>query len=253
MGHAGAERDRRSNHRVDLDGRAVLFQRGDHVGQYALENISAGGALISGARDVRPGHLVHVLIDFATGAETMSLTGSVRRVRTRERENEDRFANGNGFANGNSVGLAISFPVLSADQEDAIHDAVLRALVRRDEKTVRLPLLVFEPRRRVRREIEVEIRSFGLPVMAVDSLERAVSELEGEETQYGGLVIHSVTNDARSMEVVQFFAQSESLRTIILPEPDGTLPERAERLAKLPEVRVPRIWSRSELRRALTD
>jgi len=251
MGHAGAERDRRSNHRVDLDGRAVLFQRGDHVGQYALENLSAGGALISGARNVRPGHLVHVLIDFASGAETMSLTGSVRRVRTRESESER--TNGNGLENGNSVGLAISFPVLSADQEDAIHDAVLRALVRRDEKTVRLPLLVFEPRRRVRQEIEAEIRSFGLPVMAVDSLERAVSELEGEETQYAGLVIHSVTNDARSMEVVQFFTQSESLRTIILPEPDGTLPKRAQRLAKLPEVRVPRIWSRSELRRALTD
>ena len=250
MGHAGAERDRRSNHRVDLDGRAVLFQRGDHVGQYALENISAGGALISGARDVRPGHLVHVLIDFATGAETMSVTGSVRRARVRKNGNGGE--NGNGFANGNSVGLAISFPVLSADQEDAIHDAVLRALVRRDEKAARLPLLVFEPRRRVRQEIESEIRSFGLPVLAVDSLERAVAELEGDETQYAALVIHSVMNDARSMEVVEFFAKSESLRTVILPEPDGTLPRRAERLAKLPQVRVPQIWSRSELRRALT-
>lgn len=197
--------------------------------------------MISGAHDVRPGHLVHVLIDFTTGAETMSLTGSVHRVRE----------HGNG--NGTHVGLAISFPVLSADQEDAIHNAVLRALVRRDAKAERLPLLVFEPRRRVREEIESEIRSFGLPVFAVESLEEAVSELEGEETQYAGLVIHSVTNDSRSMEVVEFFAQSESLKTIILPEPDGALPQRAERLAKLPQVKVPRIWSRSELRRALTS
>ncbi|MDH4281973.1 MAG: PilZ domain-containing protein [Myxococcales bacterium] len=225
------------SHRVDLDGRAVLFQRGHHVGQYTLENISAGGAFVSGERDLRPGHLVHLLIDFATGEETMSLTGSVRRVRDKD----------------DGVGLAIAFPVLSPDQEDAIHDAVLRALLRRDGAIAHLPLLVFEPRRRVREEIESEIRSFGLPVFSVGSLSEAVRELEDEENEYAGLVIHSVTHDPRSMDVIEFFTDSEDLRTIILPEPDGNLCERAKRLAKLPQVRVPRIWSRSELRRALTN
>jgi hypothetical protein len=176
----------------------------------------------------------------------MSLTGSVRRVR------DQLNGSGNGRGNRNGVGLAISFPVMSADQEDAIHDAVLRALLRRDAKTERLPLLVFEPRRRVREEIESEIRSFGIPVLTVDSLADAIRELEGEETQYSGLVIHSVTHDPRSMEVVEFFARSDSLKTIILPEPGVALPECAERLAKLPQVEVPRIWSRSELHRALT-
>jgi hypothetical protein len=222
---------------VDLDGRALLFQRGDRVGQYTLENISAGGAMVSGGRDLRPGHLVHLLIDLATGEETMSLTGSVRRVHDKN----------------NGVALAIAFPILSPDEEDAIHDAVLRALVRRDALAARLPLLVFEPRRRVREEIESEIRSFGLPVSGVDSLADAVRELENEETEYGGLVIHSVTHDAGSMDVVEFFTRSENLRTVILPEPDGALCERAKRLAKLPQVSVPRIWSRSELRRALTN
>ncbi|TFH31399.1 MAG: PilZ domain-containing protein [Myxococcales bacterium] len=237
MGHARAEQDQRSNHRVDLDGRAVLFQRGDHVGQYTLENISAGGAMVTGDRELRPGHLVHLLIDLATGEETMSLTGSVRRVRDKD----------------NGVGLAIAFPVLSADQEDAIHNAVLRALLRRDAAKSHLPLLVFEPRRRVREEIESEIRSFGLSVTSVDSLADAVRELEDEDTQYAGLVIHSVTHDPRAMDVVEFFTRSESLRTIILPEPDGTLCREAERLLSLSQVRVPRIWSRSELRRALSN
>jgi len=177
------------------------------------------------------------LIDLATGEETMSLTGAVRRVHDKN----------------NGVALAIAFPILSPDEEDAIHDAVLRALVRRDALAARLPLLVFEPRRRVREEIESEIRSFGLPVSGVDSLADAVRELENEETEYGGLVIHSVTHDARSMDVVEFFTRSENLRTVILPEPDGALCERAKRLEKLPQVSVPRIWSRSELRRALTN
>jgi len=193
--------------------------------------------MVSGDRDLRPGHLVHLLIDLERGEETMSLTGSVRRVRDHN----------------DGVGLAIAFPVLSADQEDAIHNAVLRALLRRNAEAARLPLLVFEPRRRVREEIESEIRSFGLPVSSVDSLADAVRELENEETEYAGLVIHSVTHDPRSMEVVEFFTRSEDLRTVILPEPDGALCEQAKRLAKLPEVRVPRIWSRSELRRALTS
>ena len=193
--------------------------------------------MVSGDHDLRPGHLVHLLIDLATGEDTMSLTGAVRRVRE---EN-------------NGMGLAIAFPVLSADQEDAIHDAVLRALLRRYAETAHLPPLVFEPRRRVREEIESEIRSFGLPVSSVGSLDDAVRELEDEETEYAGLVIHSVTHDARSMDVIEFFTQSEDLRTIILPEPDGALCERAERLAKMAQVRVPRIWSRSELRRALTN
>jgi len=193
--------------------------------------------MVSGDRDLRPGHLVHLLIDLERGEETMSLTGSVRRVRDHN----------------DGVGLAIAFPVLSADQEDAIHNAVLRALLRRNAEAAHLPLLVFEPRRRVREEIESEIRSFGLPVSSVDSLADAVRELENEETEYAGLVIHSVTHDPRSMEVVEFFTRSEDLRTIILPEPDGALCEQAKRLAKLPQVRVPRIWSRSELRRALTS
>lgn len=236
MGHARAQQDRRSSYRVDLDGRAVLFQRGDRVGQYTLQNISAGGAMVNGDRELRPGHLVHVLVDLDSGEETMSLTGSVRRAR-----------NGS-----EGVGLAISFPILSADQEDAIHNAVLRSLLRRDAQTRPLPILVFEPRRRVREEIESEIRSFGLRVSGVDALADAVRELEGEETQYAALVIHSAAHDPRAMEVVEFFTRREDLRTIILPDPHGALSEQAERLARLPEVRVPRIWSRAELRNALS-
>ena len=192
---------------------------------------------MAGKPDVRPGHLVHVMIEIDSSDQTMSLTGAVRRVRS----------------NGNSGGLAIAFPVLSPDQEDAIHDAVLRALVRRDEVASRLPLLVFEPRRRVREEIESEIRSFGTPTMGVESLADAVRELENDETEYGALVVHSVTHDSRAMEVVEFFARSEDLRTIILPDPDGTVCACAKRLAQLPQVRIPRIWSRSELRSAVSS
>lgn len=225
------------HHRVDVDGRAVLFQRGDHVGQYALRNLSAGGAFIAGERHLRAGHLVHVLMELAScdHDQPLSLTGSIHRVREAD----------------NGVSVALRFPALSADQEDAIQNAVLQSLLRRETQTTRLPLLVFEPRLRVRKEIEAEIRSFGLSVTGVDSLDDAVQELEGEDVEYAGIIIHSVTHDRESMDVVEFFTRKEGLRTIILPEPDGELSEDAKRLASLPHVSVPRIWSRSELRRAL--
>ena len=237
MGYARPQRDRRLDPRVDLGGRAVLFSRGDPIGRYKLENVSAGGALISGDRELRPGHLVHALMDLATGEAPMSMTAAVRRVRDVS----------------HGVGMALTFPVLSADQEDAIHDAVLRALLRQEGKAGRLPLLVFESRRRVREEIEAEIRSFGFPVHGVETLAAAVRELEEDETEYAGLVIHSVTHDPAAMEVVEFFARAEQLRTIILPEPNGVLPEQAERLTRLPHVSAPPIWSRSELRRAIAN
>jgi len=237
MGHAGLHRERRGHHRVDLDGRALVLQRGNVVGRYSLENLSAGGAFVSGEKAVRPGHLVHVLLDLALGEPALSVTGSVHRVE-------------NG---GSGVSLALHFPALSADQEDAIHDAVLRTLLRRRDHAERPPILVFEPRRRVREEIEAEIRSFGLPVVCVDTIEGAVREIEDEEVEYAGVVIHSVTHDSAAMDVVEFFTRNEGMRTIILPEPDGELTERAKRVASLPSTCVPRIWSRSELRRALSN
>jgi hypothetical protein len=215
----------------------VVFQHGDVVGQYALDDLSAGGVRISGERALRPGHLVHVLLELAAGDQPLSLTGSVHRIRDEQ----------------NGVSLALHFPTLSADQEDAIHDAVLRALLQRDDLAARLPLLVFEPRQRVCQEIEAEIRSFGLQVVTVDSLEAAVRELESEETNYAGLVVHSIMHDPAAMEVVEFFTRNESLKTILLPEPDGGLSEAAKRLASLPTVAVPRIWSRSELRRIISN
>ena len=194
--------------------------------------------MVSGDRDLRPGHLVHLLIDLERGEETMSLTGSVRRVRDHN----------------DGVGLAIAFPVLSADQEDRDSQcrvARVAATQRRGSAPSALGLRAAAAAS-VKRSNLKSVAS-ACPCRAWDSLADAVRELENEETEYAGLVIHSVTHDPRSMEVVEFFTRSEDLRTIILPEPDGALCEQAKRLAKLPQVRVPRIWSRSELRRALTS
>ncbi len=236
MGYAKPYRDRRLHERIDLDKKAVVFQRGNPVGRYTLQNLSASGALITGERDLGKGHLVHLLIHLESDREPMGISASIHEVRKANQ----------------GIDLALTFPSLSADQEDRIHDAVLKLLVR-DRLEDRAPVLVFEPRVRVRHEIENEIRSFGMRVESTSDLMEAVQALEDDDIEYAGLVIHSAAHDSTSMDVVEFFAQKEELRTIILPEPGHPLPERVERLARLPHVSVPRLWNRDALRGILAD
>ena len=233
MGHARDER--RKHRRMALDGHAVVFRHGDPIGDYDIRNLSAGGALVTGKQDVRPGHLVHVCMNLENGEAPMSLTASVHRVR--ESEQQD-------------VGLALVFRSLSADDEDRIHDSLLRVLIR-NRMQERSPVLIYEPRRRVRLELEAEIRSFGLPVVAVEDLMSAVQLLEDDESDFGSFVIHSAVHERAALEVAEFFAREENVHAIILPEPGYKISDDLNRLSKLPEVSVPRVWSRDALRGVL--
>ncbi len=232
MGHTGKDWKRRVDDRRHVDGSALISQRGDSLGRYALESLSARGARIQASSGLRPGHLVHLLVELQNGEPPLSLTGSLQQVRGDDGENS----------------VVVQFRVLSADQEDAIQDALLRALLRRGAPGARLPFLVFEPRHRVRDEIESELRSFSMAVRSVETVEELVRELETDDTQYAGLIVHSATHDRAAMEVIEFFARTERLKTILLPEPDGTVSPLA---ARLPHARIPTRWSRSELRAAV--
>lgn len=234
MGYAKPAQDRRSHERVGLDRDVVVFQRGDAVGRYALHDLCAGGALITGERDLGRGHLVHLLFALDGAEPPMSISASVHEVRDAAK----------------GIGLALTFPSLSPDQEDQIQDAVLRSLVR-DRFIHGATVLVFEPRGRVRAELENEIRSFGMQVESTPDLMDAVHALEDDDTEYSALVVHSAAYDRESMDVIEFFAKTEGLRTVILPEPGHRLPAQALRLARLPHVSVPQVWNRDALRGVL--
>ncbi len=234
MGYAKPARDRRSWERIGLDQDVVVFQRGDSVGRYALRDLCAGGALITGEHDLGRGHLVHLLFELDGKRVPMSISASVHQVREARQ----------------GIGLALTFPSLSPDQEDQIQDAVLRSLVH-ERSSERAPVLVFEPRARVRTEIENEIRSFGMQVQSTSDLMEAIHALEDDDTEYSGLVVHSAAYDRQAMAVIEFFAKNEQLRTVILPEPGHPLPARAQRLARLPHISVPEVWNRGALRGVL--
>ena len=119
-------------------------------------------------------------------------------------------------------GRAVVFRALSADDEDRIHDSLLRTLIK-NRMQDRSPVLIYEPRRRVRAELEAEIRSFGLPVVVVGDLMSAVKLLE------------------------------DDVHAIILPDPGCRIPDPVTRLSTLPHVSVPAGWSRESLRGVLCN
>ena len=231
-----AREERRRHRRMTLNGRAVVFRRGDPVGRYDIANLSAGGVWVTGARDLKRGHLVHLYMDLQGAKEPMSFTASVNRVRDADQR----------------VGLAMTFRNLSADDEDRIHDALLRTLIRERIES-RMPVLIYEPRTRVRKELEAQVRSFGLPVVAVPDLMSAVQALEEGDTQFGSFVIHTAAYEPAVLEVAEFFARENQIHAVILPEPGKQATERMRKLSKLPEVSLPRVWNRESLRGVLAN
>ena len=99
----------------------------------------------------------------------------------------------------------------------------------------------------------MEIRSFGLQVRTAPDLYSMVQALEDEDNKISGVVLHTAIDDPSAMEVIEFFAKEEEMRTIILPQPGRTLPERARNLEHLPHVTIPSCWTRDALKRAVSS
>lgn len=100
---------------VDLGGSAVLFRRdGERVGHYLVQDLTSRGALLTGDHDVERGGRVHVVLALPCQTEPIRLWGHVDRAR----ESTGPIASG-------VFGMEVRFAGLSADEEDAIEDAIL--------------------------------------------------------------------------------------------------------------------------------
>ena len=96
---------------VDLGGSATLFRKdGAKLGSYLVQDLTSRGALLTGDGDVTRAGRVHVMLALPSQPEPMMLWGHVDRVAP----------GGLGL-----VGVELRFAGLSADQEDAIEDAIL--------------------------------------------------------------------------------------------------------------------------------
>jgi len=96
---------------------AVLFRRDAALGRFTVQNLSAGGALLTGRRDVAVDERVRVLLPLP-GRAPLVVDGKIARRAT---------------AGSDLVVLAVQFRHRSPSSEDAIQEALVRELSRRAE------------------------------------------------------------------------------------------------------------------------
>ncbi|MEZ4286551.1 MAG: PilZ domain-containing protein [Polyangiales bacterium] len=231
---ATISRERRLATRVKCDGEAMLFERGEAIGRYRVTSISANGAWLIGALRIRRGQLVHVCLAMPNVSSPLSVSAAVRRVHHSSEES----------------GVALSFPTLHPDQEDALQDLWMKALAE-EKASARASVLVYEPRARVRAELEREIRALGCDVVAFSELQAAVAALEDDDATFESLVLHTAAAEAATVDVVEFFAR-EGLHTVLIPNRrDNDSSSAVRRLSSIPCVDVPPNWTRESLRAVL--
>src|SRR5690606_4544460 len=126
MWRAEDEAERRRFARINLGATATLLQRGGQVGRFTVQNLSAGGALLTGASDVARSAPLRVLLELPDG-EALTLGARVlRRAKA-----------------GGLVALAVAFRHISAASEDRIQDALL-ALIDRAHRIEHPAVLVVD-------------------------------------------------------------------------------------------------------------
>ncbi len=106
--------ERRGTRRVDLRATATLLQQDVVVGRFTVQNLSAGGALLTGARGVPRSVPLRLVLELPDGVP-LSVGARVRRR----------------AQVGNLVALAVAFEHLTQTSEDQIQDAVLGVLDQR--------------------------------------------------------------------------------------------------------------------------
>jgi hypothetical protein len=180
--------ERRRFQRVDLRATAMLLQRGGAIGRFVVQNLSASGALLTGAHDVRRSAPLRLVLELP-GGEAVTLGVRVRRRATI----------------GDVVALAVSFRHLQASSEDRIQEAILDQLDRshREEHPA---VLVVEEEPALRAELAERIRALGRRVLAVEAPLSALRLLDDPSEHIDALVMRD--GERHGVELLEFVAET---------------------------------------------
>jgi len=214
--------ERRTHRRVDLETTATLLERGDPVGRFTVQNLSASGALLTGAHDVQPAAPLRLLLELPDG-ESLAVGAHVRRRAHA----------------GDTVALAVAFRHLEQGSEDRIQDAVL-SLLDASFRSAHPAVLVVDPDPETRGALVGRLEALGrrpiacaAPLDAMRVLEdgepiEAVVARDGSDT-HPDLLSWVVENhpSVRSVLVVEDRASDPSVRNLrvvrCFPEHLGTI------------------------------
>jgi ActR/RegA family two-component response regulator len=159
--------ERRRHPRIGIAGHALACQGKTYVGQYLVEQLSAGGALLADGPDLPVGAALRVLLRWPRQL-SVSLNCHVVRRQTDER---------------GGVRLAVAFRSLPAFVEDQIHSAVLSAMEhKRDHASPSQPperpcVLVVDDSAPIRSALARAARAFGLEAISAGTHREAIFQL----------------------------------------------------------------------------
>ena len=200
MGTVG-DTGRRGSARVGLRATATLLQRGDVVGRFTVQNLSAGGALLTGAQDVLRAAPCRLLLELPSG-ESLAVGAHVRRR----------------AVTGDVVALAVGFRHMSPHSEDRIQDAVLQLL---DESYRRRhpAVIVVDASEAVRLSVASQLHALGCRVVPCAAPLSAMRVLEDPNENVMAMVVRDAPGASPGPELLDFVAETyDGVRPILLVE-----------------------------------
>lgn len=187
MGRRGS--DRRRFARVDVPATATLLQRGGSVGRFTVQNLSAGGALLTGGHDVRTSAPLRVLLELP-GREPLTLGAHVKRR----------------AVDGDLVALAVAFRHITESSEDRIQDALLE-LIAATHRSDHPAVLVVDPSPARRAELAEQIRGYDRRVITAEAPLGALRVLD-DPTEHVDAVVVREGEGAAPVELLTHVADS---------------------------------------------
>lgn len=209
---APARDDRRVHPRISLPTTATLLQRGDVVGRFTVQNLSAGGALLTGGHDVHRVGPLRLLLELP-GGEPLAVGAHVRRR----------------ASVGNLVALAVAFRHLSQSSEDRIQDAVLQQLdhtFRSDHPAV----VIVDSSEAARLELAAGLHALGHRVIPCAAPLTAMQLLQDPEEPIRAVLVRDAPSARPGPELLEWVAECYAdVRPILLVEDPASDPSVAHR------------------------
>lgn len=200
--------ERRRHLRTSLPATAMLLQRGGAVGRFTVQNLSAGGALLTGAHDVARSAPLRVLLELP-GGEALTVGAHVKRR----------------AVEGDLVALAVAFRHITEASEDRIQDALL-ALLDRAHRKDHPAVVVVDSEPGARAAMAARIRGFGRRVLTAEAPLGALTILDNPEEHVDALVARE--GFAPGHELLEFVAGSyEDVQPFLLVEDPAADPSIA--------------------------
>jgi CheY-like chemotaxis protein len=228
--------ERRRHTRGRVDATATLWVLGQCKGAYLVENLSQGGAFLSGGPAVRPGMVVKVVFQLPRGR--IDVTGTVLRSEPQPRD----------------CSLAVSFNWVSVPARKAIDAAVAEALASgardsafRPEPTV----LVVDDSVLIRESLTRDIRSAGREPVAFSTSLDALDFLHRPQSLIQVALIDLIGSSGGD-DLLAFLADEHpSIRRVVMCDRDAVSDAVLARFAREVGAVLAKPWDPQTLARSI--